>query len=98
MPYDGEFAGYRPLQRIVETERVQNLLRRSRVFQRNANAPALLPQFAPPSIHGLPNYVVAIDGSNAEVDVRNGYPGAKVGYCTVASVLLNLSEMNRLDQ
>ena len=35
MPYDGEFAGYRPLQRIVETERVQNLLRKSRVFQPN---------------------------------------------------------------
>ncbi|MGB7083340.1 MAG: hypothetical protein WBD54_17055, partial [Candidatus Acidiferrales bacterium] len=29
---------------------------------------------------------------------RNGYPGAKVGYCTVASFLLNLAEMNRLDQ
>ena len=98
MPYDGEFAGYRPLQRIVETERVQNLLRRSRVFQPNANAPVFVPQLAPASLHRLPNYVVAIDGSNAEVDVRNGYPGAKVGYCTVASVLLNLAEMTRLDR
>jgi hypothetical protein len=41
--------------------------------------------------------VVALDGSHAEVDVRNGYPGAKVGYCSVASVVLNLAEVERLD-
>lgn len=99
MPYEGEFAGYRPLQRIVETERVQGLLRKSRVFQPNANGTSVVsPKLAPPPSHGLPSYVVAIDGSNAEVDVRNGYPGAKVGYCTVASVLLNLTEMARLDE
>jgi hypothetical protein len=99
MPYEGEFAGYRPLQRIVETERVQNLLRRSRVFQPNGNGTtAVTPNPAPPPAGILPKYVVAIDGSNAEVDVRNGYPGAKVGYCTVASVLLNLAEMARLDE
>ena len=99
MPYDGEFAGYRPLQRIVETERVQSLLRKSRVFQSAAGAStASLTRQAPQPAHGLPSYVVAIDGSNAEVDVKNGYPGAKVGYCTVASVLLNLSEMSRLDE
>jgi hypothetical protein len=98
MPYEGEFAGYHPLQRIVETERVKNLLRRSRVFQPNGTDAAAVSKDAPPPGGNLPNYVVAIDGSNAEVDVRNGYPGAKVGYCTVASVLLNLSEMTRLDQ
>jgi hypothetical protein len=97
VPYEGEFAGYRPLQRIVETERVQSLLRKSRVFQPNSEAD-VSPKSAPSPVHGLPSYVVAIDGSNAEVDVRNGYPGAKVGYCTVASVLLNLAEMSRLDE
>jgi hypothetical protein len=99
MPYEGEFAGYRPLQRIVETERVQSLLRRSRVYQSNTSGATLVvPNSVPSAAGGLPNYVVAIDGSNAEVDVRNGYPGAKVGYCTVASVLLNLAEMTRLDR
>jgi hypothetical protein len=97
MPYEGEFARYRPLQRIVETERVQSLLRKSRVFQANSVA-VMAPRLAPSPTHALPSYVVAIDGSNAEVDVRNGYPGAKVGYCTVASVLLNLAEMSRLDE
>ena len=45
-----------------------------------------------------PEFVVAIDGSYAEVDVKNGYPGAKVGYCTVASVLVNLREIEKLDE
>jgi hypothetical protein len=97
MPYEGEFAGYRPLQRIVETERVQSLLRKSRVFLTSV-ASTISPKAAPVPSHELPSYVVAIDGSNAEVPVRNGYPGAKVGYCTVASVLLNLAEMSRLDR
>ena len=98
MPYEGEFAGYRPLQRIVETERVQSLLRKSRVFQPDLDGRSVTCHDAPLAHGPLPNYVVAIDGSNAEVDVRNGYPGAKIGYCTVASVLLNLAEMSRLDQ
>lgn len=80
------------------TERVQSLLRKSRVFQPKDDVKSVVPTAPPPPTHGLPSYVVAIDGSNAEVDVRNGYPGAKVGYCTVASVLLNLAEMSRLDE
>jgi hypothetical protein len=99
MPYEGEFAGYRPLQRIVETERVQGLLRKSRVYRLNGKGTSVAQSTpAPPAHHGLPSYVVAIDGSNAEVDVRNGYPGAKVGYCTVASILLDLAEMSHLDE
>lgn len=99
MPYPNEFAGYRPLQRIAETERVKQLLRRSRTLD-SSTATVML---TPVVILGgdeeplLPDFVVAIDGSPAEVDVRNGYPGAKVEYCTVASVLLNLSEIDRLD-
>ena len=77
---------------------MQQLLRRSRVFQPNASNGAAKPRPAPESSGQLPAYVVAIDGGNAEVDVRNGYPGAKVGYCTIASVLLNVAEMSRLDE
>jgi len=97
VPYEGEFASYRPLHRITETERVRQLLGRARVLPPDADAPAQ-PVAVPTSPHSLPDFVVAIDGSHAEIDVRNGYPGAKVGYCTVASVLLNLREMDRLDQ
>jgi hypothetical protein len=98
MPYEGEFAAYRPLQRIAETERVKSLLKKSRVLIPNQNGSgALTPIAPPPASTSLPDYVVAIDGSWAEVDVRNGYPGAKVGYCTVASVLLDLLKIDELD-
>jgi hypothetical protein len=45
----------------------------------------------------LPRFILAIDGSHAEVDAKNGYPGAKVGYCTAASVLLDLHLIGKLD-
>jgi NurA domain len=100
MPYEGEFAGYQSLRRIVETDRVQNLLRRARVYQAPAqvNGTGPIPREAPPVGQDMPGFVVAIDGSNAEVPVVNGYPGARVGYCTVASVLVNLTELERLDE
>jgi hypothetical protein len=97
VPYEGEFAKYRPLQRIAETERVKQLLGRARVFQPSSASPAVQPVPAPDVETDLPGLVVAIDGSMAEVPVKNGYPGAQVGYCTVASVLLNLREVDRLD-
>ncbi len=98
MPYEGEFAGYKPLQRIAETERVKNLLKKSRVFvPDSAGVPSLVPKLPPEVSTPLPIFAVAIDGSWAEVDVRNGYPGAKVGYCTVASVLLDLLKIDELD-
>jgi len=97
MPYDGEFAGYRALQRIAQTERVKNLIGKARVY-RPPSSPRPSPPSAPPPPAKLPDFVVAIDGSNAEVPVENGYPGAHVGYCTVASVLLDLALMAHLDE
>lgn len=98
MPYEGEFAHYQPLRRIAETDRVRQLLKRAKV---HGPAPSDVsvrpkPQSAPPST-STPDFIVAIDGSHAEVPVRNGYPGARVGYCTVASVLLDLKLTGELD-
>lgn len=98
MPYDGEFAGYRSVRRIADTERVKKLLARARVFSPESKAPATAPVPAPPPPEKSADFVVAIDGSNTEVDVKNGYPGAKVGYCTVASILLKMREIDRLDE
>jgi hypothetical protein len=98
MPFEGEFAGYRPLQRIAQSERVRQLLRRARVFSQTSAMAMPDPIAAPAATPTLPEFVVAIDGSYTEVDVKNGYPGAKVGYCTVASVLVKIREMDHLDE
>jgi hypothetical protein len=98
MPYDGEFAGYRALQRLADSERVKQLLSRARVGPPVSDDNATVPAQAPLAAETLPEFVVAIDGSQAEVDVRNGYPGAKVGYLSVISVLLDLAAVDALDE
>ena len=42
--------------------------------------------------------MIAIDGSHAEVDIKNGFPGAEASYVTVASVILDVAKMQKLDQ
>lgn len=97
MPYDGEYATYRPLHRISECQRVKGLLARSKLLETAKATYAPQPVEAPPQSPTLPRLILAIDGSYAEVEVKNGYPGATVGYCTVASVLLDLDLIGRLD-
>jgi hypothetical protein len=70
MPYEGEYAHYQPLKRIVESQRVQQLLRRSRILERSALAQNVVPAQSPDAPATLPSLVLAIDGSHAEVDVR----------------------------
>ena len=97
MPYEGEFAGYRSLRRIAETERVQRLLNKAKIANQQSPQSIISPKILPDDNAELPSYVLAIDGSYQEIDVRTGYPGAKVGYVTVASVLLDLARMSQLD-
>jgi hypothetical protein len=98
MPYDGEFASYNPLRRVAESERVKTLLKKARMITPAQGTSALIPAPAPTLNSKLPDYAFAIDGSYAEVDIRNGYPGAKVGYVTVASVLIDLKRIDELDE
>lgn len=97
MPYDGEFAGYRSVKRIVDADRVKRLLNRAKVFRPQDVQAPLAPKAAPTPDGDLPAFVLAVDGSYSEVPVRAGYPGATVGYVTVASVLLDLGRMQVLD-
>lgn len=100
LPYEGEFASYQPLRRITESEKVQQLLRRSKIREAGDPKKDSLPDpiHLPDTTNVLPRYVLAIDGSNAEIPIRNGYPGARVGYCTVASVLIDMDMVSRLDE
>lgn len=98
MPYEGEFAKHRSLQRIAESPRVQELLRLARTVPADAIAAVPNPQRAPTFEGSLPSVAIAIDGSWLEIPVRNGYPGAAVGYCTIATVLIKLAEVDILDR
>ncbi len=100
MPYEGEFASYRPIQRIVNNVRVQKLLEGYRIRQRSDDE-SLQEQLVQAQIapsNWLPQWVLAVDGSNMPVEVENGFPGAEAGYITVAAVLLDMARMKEMDQ
>src|ERR1041385_5573296 len=101
MPYDGEYAHYRPLRRIVESEKVKALLKAYRVRDR-AGEPvtieAILPLSDVQPSDWTPKWVLAIDGSFACIPLENGFPGAEASYLTVASVLIDIERMRQLDQ
>lgn len=100
MPYQGELAQYDPLRRVVNDEKINSLLERSKIRQEVAT-PANLPRInfadvAPSQFR--PTHVIAIDGSNIPVPIKDGYPGAEIGYVTVASVILNIEMLDELDR
>lgn len=73
MPYEGEFAAYKPLRRIAESDRVKTLLKKARTITSvQGSSKALVPKAAPVLNARLPDYAFAIDGSYAEVDIKNG--------------------------
>jgi len=100
MPYEGEFASYRPLHRLAESPTVQSLLRRQRIRQPPSGARPRPRSVTPADVTAsqwIPDWVLAIDGSHQPVTVENGFPGAEVGYVTVASVLLDMAKVRQLD-
>ena len=100
MPYEGEFANYSPLRRLVESKRVNELLGSYKIrsaSDQQESLQSLSPIKLQPG-HWTPNFLIAIDGSHAEVDIKNGFPGAEASYVTVASVILDIAKINQLDQ
>jgi NurA domain len=98
MSIKGELTSSRSLVRLAQAERVKELLKTARTIAPDEQTVALEPVAAPPQPDRVPLFAVAIDGSYVEHPVRNGYPGASVGYVTVAGVLLNLKELEKLDE
>lgn len=99
MPYKGEFASYSSLRRIVESAEVQSLLQRSRISPMRGAGSEVQPVVVSnlPRSNWLPDFVLAVDGSCLESPVNNGYPLAALGYVTVASVMLDVAKLTRLD-
>ena len=99
MPYEGEFAGYKPLARIANSERVRDVVGRCR--KRSAadapTGPSPLVTDVKPS-GWLPDLVLAVDGSYHQLPFENGYPGAELAYVTVAAVILDVNKQRELDR
>lgn len=101
MSFEGEFASYEPLRRLLDSEKVKALQSRLKVRQEVENAS----DFEQLIIHKSnltentlqPDLVLAIDGSNLAAKAENGFPGAEFGYITIASVLIDLKLIDELE-
>ena len=103
MPYENEFAHYKSLKRLADSERVKSLLGNYQVQNPSLDDEPAVPlniknRDELETSQWKPDWVLAIDGSHHEVPIKNGYPGAEASYLTVASVLINAARTRELDQ
>lgn len=105
MPYQDknsfELANYQPLQRILDSEKVQKLESRLKVRKRGDGSGKdfeITEKNQLEESNWQPDMVLAIDGSKQEVPIENGFPSAEYGYVTVASVLILLDKIRELEK
>lgn len=98
MPYQGEFASYKPLGRLLNNPNVRDVLDRCqrRPFPASEEGPPLARAACGPSGF-LPDLVLAIDGSYHQIPVSNGFPSAELACLTAAAVLIDLKKQRQLD-
>lgn len=98
MSFEGEFAYYEPLRRILDSDKIKAL--QDSMFWRKPLAENALESsfiYKKDLTKDIqPDLVLAIDGSNRPAKARNGFPGAEIGYITIASVLIDLGQTNEL--
>jgi hypothetical protein len=100
MPYESEQAAHIAVSRIANSKKVQSFLERC-VIRRSSRAsedgtPEDLMRLESLKPDNLPRFVIAIDGSVAPIAVENGFPGAEVGFISVAAVILDVERIRAL--
>lgn len=102
MGFEGEFASYEPLRRLLDSEKVKALQNRLRIRQQveeSKNFEGSITKKSDLTESSMqPDLVLAIDGSNLAAKAENGFPGAEFGYITVASVLIDLKLISELEK
>lgn len=102
MPFEGEFASYEPLRRMVDSPKLEAIRKRFVIRkaeeETEAFETALVKKSTLPESSVRPDLALAIDGSQLQVRVENGFPGAEIGYITVASVLIDLKKVKEVEK
>lgn len=101
MSFEGEFASYEPLRRLLDSNKVKALQDRLKVRTTDneeiSDNTIIKKEDLTQSIL-QPDLVLAIDGSNITAKAVNGFPGAEFAYITIASVLIDLKIVSELEQ
>lgn len=102
MSFEGEFASYEPLRRLLDSEKVKALQNRLKLRQKDDETGDFQGSIVSKSDLAesalQPDLVLAIDGSNLAAKAENGFPGAEFGYITIASVLIDLKLIGELEK
>jgi len=103
MGFEGEFASYEPLRRVLDSKKIQDLQGRMRVQSTESFNGAIKTSLVhkselPDSGNIRPDLVLAIDGSHLEGHPEKGFPGAEYGYITIAAVLIDLKLISQLEK
>lgn len=102
MGFEGEFASYEPLRRLIDSEKVKALhsrLKIRKVDDKSEDIEGLIINKSDVESSEIqPDLVLAIDGSNLVAKAENGFPGAEFGYITVASVIIDLNLISELEK
>jgi hypothetical protein len=101
MSFEGEFASYEPLRRVLDSLKIKALQDRMRVRKTEASEHESIgdlltykKDLSQSTIQ--PDLILAIDGSHMPAKAVNGFPGAEFGYVTIASVLIDLKLIKQL--
>ncbi len=101
MSFEGEFASYEPLRRLLDSEKVKALQNRFRIRERLEESDdfdkEIISKDDLSQSDFIPDLILAIDGSNLAAKAENGFPGAEFGYITVSSVLIDLKKVKSLE-
>ena len=102
MSFEGEFASYEPLRRLLDSEKVKALQNRFRIRERLEETDDfdkdIISKNDLTQSNYIPDLILAIDGSNLTAKAENGFPGAEFGYITVSSVLIDLKKVKSLEE
>lgn len=102
MGFEGEFASYEPLRRMLDSDKVKSLQGRLKIRKQEEETDTFTGSIVKKSdlTESLiqPDLVLAIDGSNLAAKAENGFPGAEFGYVTIASVLIDLKRIDDLEK
>jgi len=102
MGFEGEFASYEPLRRMLDSDKVRSLQDRLKIRNQEEETDSfsgsIINKSDLPESSIQPDLVLAIDGSNLAAKAENGFPGAEFGYITIASVLIDLKLIEDLEK
>ena len=103
MPYQGEYASKASHSDILNNPEIKKMLEECEYLKppSDEEAKSLAERFIlPPDYENeeIPEFVIALDGSNIEVSLDEKLPSTKFGFIKISAVLININEFGSLKE